>query len=79
MKLSKTDIGGDTAESANTWIADNRITVYYVLATPVTTDITSLQQWDAMPQVSGTVTLTLSAEVEPSGAEAVYYSKERGE
>lgn len=79
MKLSKTDIGGDTAESANTWIADNRITVYYVLATPVTTDITSLQQWDAMPQVSGTVTLTLSAEVDPSGAEAVYYSKERGE
>ena len=52
---------------------------YYQLLTPVTTDITSLQQWDAMPQVSGTVTLTLSAEVDPSGAEAVYYSKERGE
>ncbi len=77
MKLSKTDIGGDTAESANTWIADNRITVYYVLATPVTTDITSLQQWDAMPQVSGTVTLTLSAEVEPSGTEAVYTATKR--
>lgn len=77
MKLSKTDIGGDTAESANTWIADNRITVYYVLATPVTTDITSLQQWDAMPQVKGTVTLTLSAEVDPSGAEAVYTASKR--
>lgn len=48
----------------------------FELATPVTTDITAMQDWDAMPQVKGTVTLTLSAEVEPSGAEAVYYSKE---
>lgn len=56
----------------------NPLTVYNAIE-PVTTDITSLQQWDAMPQVSGTVTLTLSAEVDPSGAEAVYYSKERGE
>lgn len=56
----------------------NPLTVYHAIE-PVTTDITSLQQWDAMPQVSGTVTLTLSAEVDPSGAEAVYYSKERGE
>ena len=51
--------------------------VYYQLLTPVTTDITSLQQWDAMPQVSGTVTLTLSAEVDPSGAEAVYTATKR--
>lgn len=59
------------------WLSDKNVYAYYPLATPVTTDITSLQQWDAMPQVSGTVTLTLSAEVEPSGTEAVYYSKER--
>lgn len=50
---------------------------YYVLDTPVTTDITSLQQWEAMPQVSGTVTLTLSAEVGPGGAEAVYTASKR--
>ena len=42
--------------------------------TTVTTDITAMQDWDAMPQVKGTVTLTMSAEVEPSGAEAVYIS-----
>lgn len=46
----------------------------FELSAPVTTDITAMQDWDAMPQVKGTVTLTLSAEVEPSGAEAVYIS-----
>ena len=79
VRVPKSVIGGETNELMNAWAANNPATVYYVLATPVTTDITSLQQWDAMPQVSGTVTLTLSAEVDPSGAEAVYYSKERGE
>ena len=76
MKLSKTDIGGDTAESANTWIADNRITVYYVLAEPVTTDITSLQQWDAMPNIEGTVSITFDSAIPISNAETEYYSKE---
>ena len=79
VRVPKSVIGGETNELMNAWAANNPATVYYVLDTPVTTDITSLQQWDAMPQVSGTVTLTLSAEVDPSGAEAVYYSKERGE
>lgn len=68
-----------TKEEFNAFLTDNPTYAYIPYSTPVTTDITSLQQWDAMPQVSGTVTLTLSAEVEPSGAEAVYYSKERGE
>ena len=68
-----------TKEEFNAFFTDNPTYAYIPYSAPVTTDITSLQQWDAMPQVSGTVTLTLSAEVEPSGAEAVYYSKERGE
>ena len=71
--------GVTDAETFKTWLSDKNVYAYYPLAEPVTTDITSLQQWDAMPQVSGTVTLTLSAEVDPSGAKAVYYSKERGE
>lgn len=79
VRVPKSVIGGETNELMNAWAANNPATVYYVLETPDTTDITSLQQWDAMPQVKGTVTLTLSAEVPPSGAEAVYYSKERGE
>ena len=59
--------------------AGDPITILCIRNTPVTTDITAMQDWDAMPQVKGTVTLTLSAEVEPSGAEAVYYSAERGD
>lgn len=61
-----------TKEEFNAFLTDNPTYAYIPYSTPVTTDITSLQQWDAMPQVSGTVTLTLSAEVDPSGAEAVY-------
>ena len=69
----------DTVSDFKQFLATNPTYAYVEDTSPVTTDITSLQQWDAMPQVSGTVTLTLSAEVDPSGAEAVYYSKERGE
>ena len=77
VRVPKSVIGGETNELMNTWAANHPATVYYVLDTPVTTDITSLQQWDAMPQVSGTVTLTLSAEVDPSGTEAVYTATKR--
>lgn len=59
--------------------AGDPITILCIRKTPVTTDITAMQDWDAMPQVKGTVTLALSAEVPPSGAEAVYYSAERGD
>ena len=69
--------GVTDAETFKTWLSDKNVYAYYPLAEPVTTDITSLQQWDAMPQVSGTVTLTLSAEVDPSGAEAVYTATKR--
>ena len=79
LGITADDEAADRTTKFKAWLSSNNVTVYAPLATPVTTDITSLQQWDAMPQVSGTVTLTLSAEVEPSGAEAVYYSKERGE
>lgn len=66
-----------TKEELNAFLTDNPTYAYIPYSTPVTTDITSLQQWDAMPQVSGTVTLTLSAEVGPSGAEAVYTASKR--
>lgn len=64
----------DTIDDFKAFLAANPTYAYVQYATPVTTDITAMQDWDAMPQVKGTVTLTLSAEVEPSGAEAVYIS-----
>lgn len=66
-----------TKEEFNAFLTDNPTYAYIPYSTPVTTDITSLQDWDAMPQVKGTVTLTLSAEVDPSGAEAVYTATKR--
>lgn len=64
----------DTTDDFKAFLAANPTYAYVQYATPVTTDITAMQDWDAMPQVKGTVTLTLSAEVPPSGAEAVYIS-----
>ncbi len=69
----------DTVDDFKDFLASNPTYAYVKYAAPVTTDITAMQDWDAMPQVKGTVTLTLSAEVPPSGAEAVYYSAERGD
>lgn len=77
LGITADDEASDRTTKFKAWLNDNNVTVYAPLAEPVTTDITSLQQWDAMPQVSGTVTLTLSAEVEPSGAEAVYTATKR--
>lgn len=83
VRVNKSRLDTVDVSGFKSWLAAYEETtpliIYGEALTPVTTDITSLQQWDAMPQVSGTVTLTLSAEVDPSGAEAVYYSKERGE
>ena len=76
VRVPKSVIGGETNELMNAWAANNPATVYYVLATPVTTDITSLQQWDAMPQVSGTVSITFDSTIPIASAETEYYSKE---
>lgn len=53
----------------------NPLTVYHAIE-PVTTDITSLQQWDAMPNIEGTVSITFDSTIPISNAEAEYHSKE---
>ena len=69
--LTSTDIDG-----FNTFMAKNPVTVYYVLAESNTTDITSLQQWDTLPDLKGTWILTANGGTEPTIA-AEYYSNER--
>ena len=44
--------------------------------TPTTTDITALQDWDALPQLRGTWVLTAEGGTEPT-LKAEYYSEER--
>lgn len=75
VTVPKTAIGGDTNELMNAWAAEHPATVYYVLAEPVTTDITSLQQWDAMPSLwSGTAVITADTVIAPSAITAKYYA-----
>lgn len=45
-------------------------------STPTTTDITALQDWDALPQLRGTWILTATGGTEPT-LKAEYYSEER--
>lgn len=68
--------GVTDAETFKTWLSDKNVYAYYPLATPVTTDITSLQQWDAMPNITGTVSITFDSAIPISNAETEYYSKE---
>ena len=52
----------------------NPLTVYHAIE-PVTTDITSLQQWDAMPSLwSGTAEITADTVIAPSAITAKYYA-----
>lgn len=67
----------------NNWLLQKQmegtpLTVTYALADDyiTTTDITALQQWDALPNLKGTWILTAIGETEPT-LTAEYYSNER--
>lgn len=75
VTVPKTAIGGDTNELMNAWAAEHPATVYYPIATPITTDITALQDWDAMPPLwSGTAAITADTVIAPSAITAKYYA-----
>lgn len=53
---------------------DNPLTVYHAIE-PITTDITALQDWDAMPSLwSGTAVITADTVIAPSAITAKYYA-----
>lgn len=68
--------GVTDGDSFKTWLSDKDVYAYYPLATSTTTDITSLQDWDALPQLHGTWILTATGGTEPTLL-AEYYSNER--
>lgn len=55
------------------YIQNNDIYVLGKLATPTTTDISDLQDWDNMPDISGTIILTANSTAEPT-LNVNYYS-----
>ena len=80
--IAKTRIGyteEDTSDTlvqkANDWLSENETYGLYSIATPITTDITALQDWDAMPSLwSGTAVITADTVIAPSAITAKYYA-----
>lgn len=60
----------------NTFMTEHPATIYYVLKSPVTTDISNLQDWDNMPQLTGTIILTANSTAKPK-FNVTYYSTEK--
>ena len=58
--------GVTDGDSFKTWLSDKDVYAYYPLATSTTTDITSLQDWDALPRLKGTWILTATGGTEPT-------------
>ena len=78
VRVPKSAIGGDTAEVMNAWAANHPATVYYQLATPTTTDISALQDWDAFPSTwRGTVVISADTTIQPSSMAAQYYATQK--
>ena len=60
------------------WLSDKSVYAYYQLATPTTTDISALQDWDAMPSTwRGTVTISADTTIQPSSMAAQYYATKK--
>ena len=80
--IAKTRIGyteEDTSDTlvqkVNDWLSENETYGLYSIATPITTDITALQDWDAMPSLwSGTAVITADTVIAPSAITAKYYA-----
>ena len=82
LNIAKTRIGyteEDTSDTltqkANDWLSENETYGLYSIANPITTDITALQDWDAMPSLwSGTAVITADTVIAPSAITAKYYA-----
>ena len=82
LNIAKTRIGyteEDTSDTlvqkANDWLSENETYGLYSIANPITTDITALQDWDAMPPLwSGTAEITADTVIAPNAITAKYYA-----
>lgn len=69
------DVNSFEAFVSQQYNSGHALSIYHAIE-PVTTDITALQQWDAMPNIEGTVSITFDSTIPISNAEAEYHSKE---
>ena len=82
LYIAKTRIGYTEEDTPNTliqkvndWLSENETYGLYSIANPITTDITALQDWDAMPSLwSGTAEITADTVIAPSAITAKYYA-----
>lgn len=65
----------NTVDELKQYISSNDIYCYYAAKNPIITDITALQDWDAMPPLwSGTAVITADTVIAPSAITAKYYA-----
>lgn len=65
----------NTVDELKQYISNNDIYCYYAAKNPIITDITALQDWDAMPPLwSGTAVITADTVIAPSAITAKYYA-----
>lgn len=65
-------------DTFKSWLSDKSVYAYYSLATPTTTDISALQDWDAMPSTwRGTVVISAGTVIQPSSMTARYYTTKK--
>ena len=67
-------------DTFKSWLSDKSVYAYYQLATPTTTDISALQDWDAFPPTwRGTVVISAGTVIQPSSMTARYYATKKEE
>ena len=85
VRLPKSEVDAMTGDTINNkltaWWAENMQDCWALYITePTTTDISALQDWDAMPSTwRGTVVISANAAVQPSSMTAQYYATKKEE
>lgn len=79
FNLDGTETTEQVAEKINLWLQslDDKLTVYYKLNTPASTDISDQIDWSSIPPLwKGNITISADTTVRPSDMQVTYYTSD---